>query len=86
MLKRYTERHDSIIKYTHKIVKHSLMEDIELYIDLSADFQIASTMRTDIAITVQRPHIVAVNRCHNKVIFLISQFNNLDDTHYQKVK
>ncbi len=62
------------------------MEDIELYVELSADFLIASTVRTDIVITVIRPHIVAGNRCHNNVIFLISQFHNIDDTHYQKVE
>ncbi len=62
------------------------MEDIELYVELYADFQIASTVHTDIVINVIRPHIVAVNRCHNNVIFFISQFNNIDDTHYQKVE
>ncbi len=62
------------------------MEDIKLYIDLSADFQIASTVCTDVARTVQIPDIVAVNICHNKVNLLISQFHNIEDSYYRKVE
>ncbi len=69
MLERYTWRHDSILNYIHKTVKDSLTEDTELYADLPADFQGASTIPTDVStcITIQRPDIVAVMKSQHKV-------------------
>ncbi len=89
MLERYKWRHDSILNYIHKAVKDSLTEDTELYNDLSADCQGASTILTDVAITIQTPDIVAVKKSQHKVIHFelsVPFERNIDDTHYRKVE
>ncbi len=49
-------------------IKDSLIENTQLYADRSADFQVASTISTDVAFTMQRPDLVAFRKSQHKVI------------------
>ncbi len=69
-----------------------ILQNTLSYMMISADFQGASTIPTDVAVTIQKPDIVAVNRSHNKVVLFKLSFpfelniDIIDDTHYWKVE
>ncbi len=88
MLDRYKWRHDSILSYLHHTIKDHLQSDLCIYTDLPYEFQGASTVPLNIAVTKLRPDLVIVNRSCKKVyMFELSvPFElNIDDTHQRKV-
>jgi hypothetical protein len=60
-LDRYKWRHDSVLKVIHDTVKQNILPNCTISTDLSSEFQGATTLPIDIAITKQRPDIVLVN-------------------------
>ena len=77
-----------MLKCIHDTVKQNILPNCTIYTDLPSEFQEATTLPIDIAITKQRPDVVIVNQTSKKVILfeLSIPFElNVDATHDHKV-